>query len=88
MKCTAPGCEKKLEEKTAWLPGLAAMKIANGGHAVEVKDFPQFCLCGKHGHLLRKEGVKVFRYLDTVKLAQDREMTWRPFANRFKKGEK
>ena len=87
MKCTAPGCEKQLNEKSAWLPSLTAMKIANDGHQVEAKDFPRFCLCGKHGHQLRKEGVKVFRYLDTVKLVEDREITWRPFADRFKRKE-
>lgn len=85
MKCVVPQCGKELSEESAWLPSLSAMKIANKGQAVEPKDFPCFCLCGRHGHLLRKEGVKVFRYKDTVQLAEKREMTWRPFAEQFKK---
>lgn len=87
MKCVAPGCNRHLDEKTAWLPSVAAMRQANGGRTPEVADFGKFALCGRHGHLLREEGVKVFRFEPTVKRERDRELTWKPFASRFKKGQ-
>ncbi len=90
MKCTAPGCAKALRPEEAWLPEMAAMVRANGGQSVGSADFGKFCLCGKHGHLLRQEGVRVYRFLQTVDFAKRREeraeaerMTWKPFADRF-----
>jgi hypothetical protein len=90
MKCTAPGCAKALRPEEAWLPEMAAMVRANGGQVVGSVDFAKFCLCGKHGHLLRQEGVRVYRFLQTVDFAKRREeraeaerMTWQPFADRF-----
>jgi hypothetical protein len=90
MKCTAPGCAKTLSPEAAWLPEMAAMVRANGGQGVGSSDFAKFCLCGKHGHLLRQSGVRVYRFLQTVDFAKRREeraeaerMTWQPFADRF-----
>ena len=90
MKCTAPGCAKTLRPEEAWLPETAAMVRANGGQAVGLADFPKFCLCGKHGHLLRQSGVRVYRFLQTADFAKRREdraqadkLAWQPFADRF-----
>jgi len=90
MKCTAPGCAKILSPEAAWLPEMAAMVRANGGQSVGSADFAKFCLCGKHGHLLRQEGVRVYRFLQTLDFAKRREeraqaeqLTWKPFADRF-----
>lgn len=90
MKCTAPGCSKNLRSEEAWLPEMAAMVRANGGQGVGSGDYAKFCLCGKHGHLLRQEGVRVYRFLQTLDFAKRREeraeaerMTWKPFADRF-----
>ena len=90
MKCTAPGCSKTLRPEEAWLPEMAAMARANGGQAVGLADFPKFCLCGKHGHLLRQSGVRVYRFLQTADFAKRREesakadrLAWKPFADRF-----
>lgn len=89
LKCVAPGCDKALLPKEAWLPELVAMRRANGGR-VQTDDFPKFVLCGRHGHLLRQEGVRVYRYLDTLerelKRGEERQaeaMTFKPFADRF-----
>jgi len=91
MKCTAPGCAKDLRVEEAWLPEMAAMVRASGGTAVSSADFAKFCLCGKHGHLLRQEGVRVYRFQQTVDFAKNREerakadeLSWKPFAERFK----
>lgn len=90
MKCTAPGCAKSLRPEEAWLPELKAMARANGGRSVVLAEFPKFCLCGKHGHLLRQSGVRVYRFLQTAEFAERREeraraeqLTWQPFADRF-----
>jgi len=85
-----PGCVKTLRPEEAWLPEMAAMVRANGGQSVASADFAKFCLCGKHGHLLRQAGVRVYRFLQTVDFAKRREesakadkLAWQPFADRF-----
>lgn len=72
-----------------WLPAIDAMMRANGGKRVAVEDFPKFAICGKHGHLLRTTGIKVYRFEQTV----EREKAflarrashgqWNAFASRF-----
>ena len=91
INCTAPGCKKAFEAKEAWLPANEALKQANGGRHVAPDDFVKFALCGYHGHLLRKEGIRVYRYLDSVERTkaaearrQTEELSFKPFAARFK----
>jgi hypothetical protein len=62
-----------------------------GGKRTFLVDFPKFALCGHHGHLLRQEGVRVYRYGDEcereegfAKEREAQEMKWAPFAERFK----
>jgi hypothetical protein len=73
-----------------WLPERKALAAANGGKRVALMDFPKFALCGRHGHLLRKEGVRVYRYADEVKRERESEesreaeaKSWGTFAERF-----
>lgn len=94
LKCTAPACRKVLPSEHMWLPEVKAMAYANGGTHVAVEDFPKYALCGYHGHLLRKSEVKVFRYQQSVEREQafhaqrqTQELTWAPFADRFKRPE-
>ena len=88
LKCVGPECGRSLSEQSAWLPGFAAMRRANNGRSVKMKDFSIFCLCGRCGHFLRKEGVKVFHYAKTVarekKRIADQKATFKPFADMFK----
>ena len=88
LKCVGPKCGKSLTEKSAWLPGFAAMRQANKGRPVRMKDFHKFTLCGRCGHFLREEGVKVFKYASTVareeKRIADQKATFKPFADMFK----
>jgi len=92
MKCVGPECGKSLTEQSAWLPGFAAMRRANKRRPVRMKDFSKFTLCGRCGHFLRKEGVKVFRYASTVAREQkriaDQRATFKPFADMFKPSKK
>lgn len=90
IACTAPQCKKSLPPEQMWLPEWKALVRANGGQRVTVADFPKFALCGHHGHLLRQSGVKVYRYLDSVRREEARDervrvegMAWKPFAERF-----
>lgn len=90
ISCVAPGCVKCLPPEAMWLPERAARQTANGGRRVELADFPAFALCGYHGHLLRKSGVRVYRYAEEVahaeKAAEHRkaeELSFQPFAQRF-----
>ncbi len=90
IRCTAPGCKKCLPPEAMWLPERKALAAANGGRRVESSDFPKFALCGRHGHLLREEGVRVYRFADEVKRdreAQERRqadtLSFKPFAQRF-----
>lgn len=90
IPCTAPGCRKCLAQEAMWLPERKAREAANGGKRTAPVDFPRFALCGYHGHLLRQEGVRVYRYADEVererKDDQRREaeqLSWKPFAERF-----
>lgn len=90
IRCTAPGCKRHLPAEQMWLPERRALTAANGGRRVELADFPKFALCGRHGHLLRKEGVRVYRYTEEVerewKLAAERQsqaVSWQSFAQRF-----
>lgn len=87
--CSAPGCGKNLAPlppEAVWLPEMAAMRRANSGRPVEVADFVKFALCGKCGHLLRKEQVRVYRFIDTLARAEKQEartLAFKPFAARF-----
>ncbi len=90
IRCTVPGCKKELPSEAMWLPEWKALLAANNGRPVAIADFPKFALCGYHGHLLRQEGVRVYRYADSVarekRIDERREaerMSWRPFADRF-----
>ena len=90
IKCSCPGCKKCLAPDAMWLPEHKALVVANGGKPVTLADFPRFALCGYHGHLLREEGVRVYRYLSSVereKAIEERreaeQLNWRPFAQRF-----
>jgi len=88
LKCVGPECGKFLTEQLAWLPGFAAMRRANKGRSVRMEDFSKFTLCGRCGHLLRKEGVRVFHYAKTVaceeKRIADQKAVFKPFADMFK----
>ena len=98
INCTAPDCRRALSAAEMWLPEWKARQNANGGKRVLLADFPKYALCGRCGHLLRKEGEKVYRYTDEVAYEEKaegtrkaKEMTFKPFAERFKpqsKGEK
>lgn len=70
IPCSVPECKKCLRPEEAWLPELKAMRRANGGKRVETADFAKFALCGYHGHLLRQEGVRVYRYQASVEFAE------------------
>ncbi len=70
IKCTVPGCKKTLPAEAMWLPERKARAAANGNRRVDLADFPCFAHCGHHGHLLRQTGVRVYRYLDEVKLEE------------------
>ncbi len=90
IACTAPNCKKSLAPEAMWLPEWKAMLAANGGQRLAVSDFPKYALCGYHGHLLRKEGVRVYRYEDSVRRETEREdrrkaeqLPWTHFAQRF-----
>ncbi|MEY4745192.1 MAG: hypothetical protein RL272_1137 [Candidatus Parcubacteria bacterium] len=90
IPCTAPGCRKCLGPEALWLPERKAREAANGGKRTGPADFPRFALCGYHGHLLRQEGVRVYRYADEVEreAKADRrrdaeQLSWKPFAERF-----
>lgn len=90
IACTAPGCRKCLAPEAMWLPERKARETANGGKRTEPVDFPRFALCGYHGHLLRQEGVRVYRYADEVERERKADMrreaeqlSWKPFADRF-----
>lgn len=90
IRCTAPGCKKCLPPEAMWLPERRALAAANGGRRVESSDFPKFALCGRHGHLLREEGVRVYRFADEVKRDREAEgrrqadaLSFKPFAQRF-----
>ena len=90
IQCTAPGCRKCLPAEHMWLPERKALVRANEGKRVTVTDFPRFALCGRHGHLLRQEGVRVYRLSEEVarerKVTETRsadQLSWKPFASRF-----
>jgi len=90
ITCTAPDCKRHQPAEHMWLPERKARAVANGGKRVDVSDFPKFALCGRHGHLLRKENVRVYRYADEVKReaeSAERRVSeasnWKPFADRF-----
>jgi len=93
LKCTAPGCGFCGLVEAMWLPSGEALRNANGGKAVRVEDFPQHALCSKHGHLLRKSEVRVYRYAASVDWEKqraekrDRRKTagsqWNSFVGRY-----
>ncbi|KPJ85352.1 hypothetical protein AMJ57_03430 [Parcubacteria bacterium SG8_24] len=90
IPCSFPECQKSLRPEEAWLPEIKALRRANGGQRVEVDDFARFALCGHHGHLLRQEGVRVYRYLSSVEFAEQAErrrkaedLKIKAFAGRF-----
>lgn len=66
IKCVVPNCKCTGEQKHMWLPEWSARKRANNGKYVGLAQYPEHALCGRHGHLLRKKGVRVYRYLDEV----------------------
>ena len=90
IRCTVPGCTKNLPAESMWIPAVKALQAANGGRRVALVDFPSYALCGHHGHLLRQEGVRVYRYAETVERErQDAEhrtaeaLSFRHYAQRF-----
>jgi len=92
IRCTVPGCKKDLPPESMWIPEWKALMAANGGRRVPLADLPKFALCGHHGHLLRKEDVRVYRYAETVdrerQQAQRRtaeDLSFRHYASRFKR---
>src|SRR3989344_4390677 len=73
LKCTFPNCCKaRLEPNRAMVPAMQAVRNANGGQPVTVADLAKFALCGRHGHMARKEGVQVFSYTGTATLLERR----------------
>lgn len=86
LKCTVPNCRKALPPEAMWLPEWKALAAANGGKRVPASDFPKHALCGRHGHMLRKEGVRVYRYLESVaraKKEEDDRGSFKSFASRY-----
>lgn len=90
IQCTVPGCTKCLPLEAMWLPARGARETANGGKRVELADFPRFAVCGYHGHLLRKTGIRVYRYAEEVERERkaeehrkDEEKAFSSFAERF-----
>jgi hypothetical protein len=87
--CTAPKCGFVGIAWAMWLPASDAMATANGGKRVALEDFPKFAICGKHGHLLRKTGIKVYRFAQTVereeafRARRASHGQWNAFASRF-----
>ncbi len=91
-ECTAPKCGFSGIAYAMWLPSSEAMQTANGGKRVALEDFPKFAICSKHGHLLRKTGIKVYRFQQSVEREEafrarraSRGQQWNAFADRFKK---
>ncbi len=79
-------CKKHLPAEHMWLPEWKARQNANGGKKVFTEDFPKFALCGRHGHLLREAGVRVYRFAEEVKREESRKadlLSFQPFADRF-----
>lgn len=90
MKCTAPNCSKVLSPEATWHPEWRAIAAANGGRRPPLVELNRFALCGWHGHLLRKEGVRVYRLSETLKRERDRREAlasqgkgWQAFASKF-----
>ena len=88
-KCTAPACGFVGTVEAMWLPSHEAMAVAAGGKPVAPANFADHTLCGKHGHQLRKTGVKVFRLAASLaweaKRAERRaaKRNWDAFAGRY-----
>lgn len=84
--CTVPQCGTKgLPERMA-LPEMAALRRANGGKTPTAEELAKFVLCWRHGRLLRDEGVRMFAFLKTKSLLEERaaeRLTFRPFADQF-----
>lgn len=92
IRCTVPGCKKELPPESMWIPERKALLAANGGQRLALVDFPKHALCGYHGHLLRQENVRVYRYAETVERerqdAQRRQaegLSFTHFASRYKR---
>lgn len=68
IRCTAPhGTPKILTLADSWIPEWRVVEEANGGRRPPLAELANFAICGQHGHLLRKEGVYVYRLAETLK---------------------
>ena len=83
MNCTFPGCKASLELNQARVPAIAAIRSVVG-RSVAVADLAVYALCGRHAHMVRKEGGdQTFSYVGTVALLERREAERETARNHF-----
>ena len=71
IRCSAKHCDKILPPELLWLPERKTLTATNGGRSVDVTEYPRHALCGPHGHELRRTGVRVYRYCQSVERAEE-----------------
>ncbi len=76
FNCIVPNCGARLAAEAAFVPEVAAIRKAEKkSGSITVADLVRHTLCGRHSHAARQQKVKTFRYLDTVKLLENRVAT-------------
>lgn len=63
--CVFPGCGSQVVPEKAWVPELKAIRRAEGKSLI-FSGLARHVHCDVHANLARREGVKMFRYSDTL----------------------
>ena len=71
LQCVLPGCGARLSADGAFVPEMSAIRQATG-KPVTLAELAHHVLCPRHSRLAREQKVKTFRYLDTVKMIEER----------------
>jgi hypothetical protein len=71
INCVVPGCKARMAAQMASVPELAAIRKA-AGKPVTVAELGKHTICGRHTRDAREAGVKVYPYLATVKMLEQR----------------
>ncbi len=58
-------CAKQVHEDRAWVPGFGLMQSRLDKCFVKAEDLPACALCGPCGRVLRKDGHRTYRLVDT-----------------------
>lgn len=75
INCVVPGCKTRLAAEATFVPELSAIRQAEKKSGlVTVADLSRHTICGRHNHVARQQGVHTFRFLDTVKMIEQREI--------------